>query len=318
MGRYVNQAVKALRAQKAIEFYRLKEAWRHAVGPILASQAEPSRLRGNVLHVTVSSPAWSQEIGMQQRLILARLREHLREAPSKIVCWLGQPHAPAERTKSADESVAEEDRVPWANLAIPPHRVDKIEKTLAELNDEGQRKKLRPLLELAVRRELYLLEQGLLPCPECGAMRSPERDCCEKCERERLEQAERRILRLLARKPESKLQDVMDLFPWAGRGRIVRLKKQLLGNLLMQAWQLSEGKDGQDLVALMTPGYRRLLVQITMLRCALPKTSLKSRHFVYALGKRLAEAFLTSHAERKEKRKKSRASFPSRESPASP
>ena len=317
MGRYVNQAVKALRAQKAIEFYRLKEAWRQAVGPILASQAEPSRMRGNVLHVTVSSPAWSQEIGMQQRLILARLREHLHQAPSKIVCWVGRPEAPAKPTRGSDEAVPEEDRVPWANLVIPPHRVKKIENTLAELNDEAQRKTLRPLLELAVRRELYLLEQGLLPCPDCGAMRSPERDNCERCERERVEQAERRILHLLVRKPESKLQDVMDLFPWASRSRIVRLKKQLLGNLLMQAWQLSEGKSGKDLVALMTPQYRQLLVQITMLRCALPKTSLKSRHFVYALGKRLAEAFLTSHADRKEKRK-SRASFPSRESPTSP
>lgn len=305
MGRYVNEAVKALRAQKAIEFYRLKEAWMSAVGPILAGQAEPTRIRGSVLHVTVSSPAWSQEIGMQQRLILARLREHLREAPSKIVCWVGQPHLVGRRSGGGKGLPASEEGVPWAELVIPPHRMAKIEATLSELNDEGQRLKLRPLMELAVRRELYFLEQGLLPCPLCGTMRPPDHDSCDGCERERVEQAERRILRLLVKKPWIKLRDVMDLAPWAGRARIVRLKKQLLGNLIMQAWQLSEGKEGDALVALMTPRYRRLLIQITMLRCALPKTSLKARHFVYALGKRLGEAFLASHALRKKNSKKS-------------
>ena len=105
MGRYVNEAVKALRAQKAVEFYRLKEAWISAVGPVLAGQAEPTRIRGSVLHVTVSSPAWSQEIGMQQRLILARLREQLRDAPNKIQCWVGQPHVAAPKKSAKGDAV---------------------------------------------------------------------------------------------------------------------------------------------------------------------------------------------------------------------
>ena len=299
MGRYVNEAVKALRAQKAVEFYRLKEAWISAVGPVLAGQAEPTRIRGSVLHVTVSSPAWSQEIGMQQRLILARLREQLRDAPNKIQCWVGQPHVAAPKKSAKGDAVPPEERAPWTDVAIPEHRQAKIEATLDELKDEGQRRKLRPLMEMAVRRELYFLDRGQLPCPLCGAMRAAEEDSCEDCARERVEEAERRILRLLAKKPWVKLREVMDLAPWAGRARIVRLKKQLLGNLMMQAWQLSEGEEGEALAARMSPQYRKLLIEITMLRCTLPKTSLKSRHFVYALGKRLGEAFLSAHAARR-------------------
>ena len=302
MGRYVDEAVKALKAQKAIEFHRLKEAWLDAVGPILAGQAEPTRIRGSVLHVTVSSPAWSQEINLQHRLILARLKQTLKQAPTKITCWVGQPHTAPTRRDDRARAETTEEQVPWAKVAIPEHRQAAIETTLSELHEEAQRAKIRPLLELAVKRELYFLEQGQLPCPICGTMRPAEHDSCDDCERERVEQAERRILRLLARKPWIKLRDVMDLAPWAGRARIVRLKKQLLANLLMQAWQLSEGDEGEALVARMTPEYRRLLIDITMLKCALPKTSLKARHFVYSLGKRLGEAFLESYKQKRVKK----------------
>lgn len=305
MGRYVDEAIKALKAQKAVDFHRLKEAWLEAVGPILAGQAEPTRIRGGVLHVTVSSPAWSQEINLQHRLILARLKRTLKDAPSRISCWVGQPHAAPAQRSGQPRPAQTEDHVPWAKTPLPEHRRTVIESTLADLQDEAQRAKIRPLMELAVKREIYFLELGQLPCPICGTMRPTEQDSCDACERERVEMAERRILRLLAKKPWSKLRDVMDLAPWAGRTRIMRLKKQLLANLLMQAWQLSEGDEGEALVARMTPEYRRLLIDITMLKCALPKTSLKARHFVYSLGKRLGEAFLESYKQKRVKKDRS-------------
>lgn len=291
LGRYVNEAVKGLNAGKAIEFHRLKEAWMLAVGPVLAGQAEPTRIRGNTLHVTVSSPAWSQEIQMQQRLILERLKKHLHKAPTKIACWVGQPHLASTPTRPVKKESLEE-QVPWAGLAIPAHRQAGIEATLAALSDPSQREKLRPLVELAVRRELYHLAQGQLPCPFCGAMRAAEQDSCDACERERVERAERKLMRLMEKKPWLKIRDLQDLAPWAGRAHILRLRKALHSNLLMQAWQLSEGCEGEELAAKMTPAYRRLLVNVTMLRCYLPESSLKPFHFQHALGKRLAGAML--------------------------
>jgi predicted nucleic acid-binding Zn ribbon protein len=300
LGRYVNDAVKGLNAQKAIEFHRLKEAWLQAVGPILAGQAEPTRLRGSVLHVTVSSPAWSQEIQMQQRLILSRLKGTLRAAPTKIVCWVGQPHLNVPRPgKSSGVSASEQ--VPWAATSIPEHRQAAIEATLAALSEETQRAKIRPLIELAVRRELYYLELGQLPCPVCGAMRPAEEDSCRACQRERLEQAERRLMRVMAKRPWLKIRDLQDLAPWAGRAHLLRLRKALHTDLLQQAWQLSEGTEGDELTARMTPAYRQLLLSVTMLRCYLPPDSLKPFHFHHALGKRLGTAYLASLAVPKDK-----------------
>jgi hypothetical protein len=298
LGSYVNDAVKGLNAQKAIEFHRLREAWMLAVGPLLAGQAEPTKLRGGVLYVTVSSPAWSQEIQMQQRLILDRLKSTMGKAPTKIACWVGQPHlASGGQGRSQKRKVTEEDKVAWASVTIPAHRQAAIEATLAELADDAQREKLRPLIELSVRRELYYLDLGQLPCAICGAMRPAEDDWCPTCRREKLEEGERKLTRVMARKPWLKIRDLQDLAPWAGRGHILRLRKALHANLLLQAWQLSEGTEGDDLTKRMTPAYRKLLVSITQLRCYLPEDSLKPYHFQLALGKRLATSYLASLAE---------------------
>lgn len=291
LGRYVKEAVRGLNAGKAIEFHRLREAWFQAVGPVLAGQAEPTRIRGGVLHVTVSSPAWSQEIQMQQRLILSRLEARLGKAPTKIACWVGQPHLVTGPVAGPE---AVDDGVPWAGVAIPAERQARIEATLAELKDEGQRAKLRALTELSVRRELYFLELGQLPCPVCGTMHPKEDESCDVCRRERIEQAERKLMRVMLRRPWLKIRDLQDLAPWAGRAQVLRLRKALHGDLLLQAWQLSEGREGEELVKLMTPEYHQLLLKVTMLRCYLPEVSLRPHHFQHALGKRLGTAYLAS------------------------
>lgn len=293
LGRYVNDAIRSLNAGKAIEFHRLREAWFQAVGPILAGQAEPTRIRGAVLHVTVSSPAWSQEIQMQQRLILDRLRERLGKAPTKIACWVGQPHAVVGPT-SGSGSQPPQESAPWLSTPIPPDRQARIEATLTELRDEGQRAKLRALMELSVRRELYYLAQGQLPCPVCGTMRPLEEETCPACRREKLEEAERKLMRVMARKPWLKIRDLQDLAPWAGRAQILRLRKALHSDLLRQAWQLADGLEGDELRKKITPEFARLLVQVTMLRCYLPESSLRPFHFHHGLGKRMASAYLAS------------------------
>lgn len=293
LGRYVNDAIRNLNAGKAIEFHRLREAWLQAVGPILAGQAEPTRVRGAILYVTVSSPAWSQEIQMQQRLILDRLKERLGRAPTKIVCWVGQPHAVV-GPPSKSRGPAQEEAAPWVTVPIPSDRQARIESTLAELRDEGQRAKLRGLLELAVRRELYYLEQGQLPCPVCGSMRPIEEESCPTCRREKMEEAERKLMRVMARKPWLKIRDLQDIAPWAGRSQILRLRKALHSDLLRQAWQLAEGLEGEELTKKMTPEFQRLLVQVTMLRCYLPESSLRAFHFHHGIGKRMAAAYLAS------------------------
>ena len=297
LGRFMKSSVKSLKAEKAVKLHRLKTAWLSAVGPFMGTQTEPTKIQGDTLFLIVSSPAWAQEVKLQQRLILRNLAKTLKDTPpKKITCWVGQPHTRSEKSVT-EPSQDESEFVPWKDFPIPAQREQGIEETVSSLEDETMREKLRKLLQLAVRRELYLLEEGQLPCPICGNFREAEFEFCPSCLREKEERFERSVLRLLAAKPWLSAEDVEDRTGLRDRHKFLNLRKKLLGNLMLSAWQRTSGLQGEELKQNMDDELRSLLLDITMLRCTLPFTHLQPKHFYFALGKRLAKGYLGEDSE---------------------
>lgn len=289
LGGLVPKAVEKLKAGKNLEFYRLKEAWLSAVGPIMATQTEPKKVQGRTLYVVVGSPHWSQEISLNQRTILRRLRQRLGRAPSKIVCWVGQPHLHLDPTV---EPSPKDEPLPWNDWPIPESRRQAIEATVATLSEEELQSKLRRLLELSVQRELYLLAQGRLPCPLCGDLYEPHDELCPECLKQRREDRDRTVLRTLAKRPWLTGRDLQEMAPSLTRQEVLNLRKTLHTDWITQAWQKSEGSDGAELDSLFDEPFAKLLEGIAMLRCSLQQEQLEPRHLLFALGKRLGNGYL--------------------------
>ena len=299
VGNFVNSTLKSLRAEKAVELHQLKRAWLNAVGPFLGSQTEPVRIKAYTLFLVVSSSMWAQEINLQQKTILNKLKPHLKGFPPlrKLVCFVGEPH----KREVKPEHIAEaEESVPWTEVTVPPDRLKRIEEHLSQVEDEKLRDKLRKLMTLSVQREIYFVGQGQLPCPLCGNFRDPAFDICQNCEREREEERERKVMRLMAQKPWLSAQDLADRTHLPDRSTFQRIRKKLLGNWMLQAWQQTSGLEGRDLIPVMTDEFKALLMDITMLRCNLPAHSLQPRHFYFALGKRLAGGYLNPYGDEDE------------------
>jgi predicted nucleic acid-binding Zn ribbon protein len=53
-------------------------AWRDAVGPAIALEAQPTREHGGVLTVSCSASVWAQELDLMAPAILERLNRRLR------------------------------------------------------------------------------------------------------------------------------------------------------------------------------------------------------------------------------------------------
>lgn len=287
----MGKSVRSLKAEKAIELHRLKSAWLDAVGPFMGTQTEPVKMKGRTLFLVVSSSMWAQEINLQQRLIIQKLKSTLKTPPNKIVCWVGDPHAKRQAPVTKVET-PEEELVPWKHLPVPEERQEGIEKTVATIEDEGLKKKMRKLLELAVQREIYLTAQGQLPCPLCGNFRPSEWDICKDCHRERQAERERKVMRLLAQRPWLTAEDLAEQTPIKSRTAFMEIRRKLLANLMLQAWQRTSGLEGAELKQAMDQELRTLLMDITMLRCSLQAHALRPKHFYFALGKRLAKGYL--------------------------
>lgn len=292
LGSFVSRSVKELKADKAIELHRLKSDWLNSVGPFLGSQTEPISIKGKVLYLRVSSSVWAQEINLQQRLILDNLKKRMKSPPKKIVCWVGEVHQKKERPDSEPGPKEGEERVPWSDVEIPTDRLAGIKETLSTIADPGLKEKMRKLMELSVRRELYLLEHGQLPCPLCGNFRAAEEEICESCRREKAEEQERAVMRLLAKKPWLTAQEISERTPLKDRATFMRMRKTLLADWMLGAWQRTSGLEGEELIQSIDEKLRTLFLDITMLRCSLPVHSLQPKHFYFALGKRLASGYL--------------------------
>jgi Dna[CI] antecedent DciA-like protein len=292
LGQFVGRSVRALKADKAVKLHRLKSDWLNAVGPFLGSQTEPVSIKGDILYLRVSSSVWAQEINLQQRLIIANLKKRMSKPPKKIVCWVGEVHKKQDPKAPKVEELEPDESVPWKDVQIPAERRAGIDATLATIEDPGLRERMRKLMELSVKREIYLLKEGQLPCPLCGNFRPPEETYCKSCEREKREESERDIMRLLARKPWLTAKDVGDRLPLRDKATFMRMRKALLADWMLDAWKSTSGMEGEELKKHVDSKLRTLFMDITMLRCSLPVHSLQPKHFYFALGRRLAGAYL--------------------------
>jgi len=62
-------------------------AWRDAVGPAIALEAQPTRERGGVLTVSCSASVWAQELDLMAPAIIERLNQRLRSGRvSRLRC----------------------------------------------------------------------------------------------------------------------------------------------------------------------------------------------------------------------------------------
>ena len=72
--------------------YRAREAWDQAVGPALAAQSRPLRVRNGRMEVAVPSAVWRTQLNFLKRDIVARLNELTGDEGIKDLILMNQPH----------------------------------------------------------------------------------------------------------------------------------------------------------------------------------------------------------------------------------
>jgi predicted nucleic acid-binding Zn ribbon protein len=55
----------------------IQRAWRDAVGPTIALEAQPTRERGGIVTISCSSSVWAQELDLMSPAIVERLNQRL-------------------------------------------------------------------------------------------------------------------------------------------------------------------------------------------------------------------------------------------------
>lgn len=100
----LEQTLARIGLDRRLDDYRVWQAWDEVVGRTISRNAQPVRLDGSRLVVTVRSSTWLQELSLLQRELIARLNEWMeREVVRELFFVVGrvEQHAPDAVTRVA-------------------------------------------------------------------------------------------------------------------------------------------------------------------------------------------------------------------------
>ncbi len=134
LGDILDRTVRRLPLRRRLDDYALWEIWDDTVGPAVARNAQPEKIRNGTLSVRVRAPTWMQQLQYMKDIMVEKLNQRLgREVVTNIFFVTGE--FPAE--------------TPPEDSASPPPAVDATrlpEHELGHIEDPELRNSLRHLL----------------------------------------------------------------------------------------------------------------------------------------------------------------------------
>ncbi len=87
----LEKSLKRLDLSSTLEEYRIWPVWNETVGPTIARNAQPEKIRQGTLFVRVASPTWMQQLQYMKEMIAASLNQKLRrEVVKNIFFFIGK------------------------------------------------------------------------------------------------------------------------------------------------------------------------------------------------------------------------------------
>jgi predicted nucleic acid-binding Zn ribbon protein len=143
LGEILEQSLKRLELSGRLAEYGVWPIWNETVGPAIARNAQPEKIRNGTLFVKVASSVWMQQLQYMKGMIAEKLNQRLGgEVVKNIFFFVGvveQPPASPETAK------------PARPLPIP-HEAKVEEKDLESIRDTDLRRVLRQLLAASRRK----------------------------------------------------------------------------------------------------------------------------------------------------------------------
>jgi len=147
VGQLIESLLRSRGMDAKVREYHTWKIWDEAVGPQIASQARPVRIRDGVLEVRVAQPVWMQQLQLLKPKILARLNDHLTDATIRDIFLRRGKVEPAQN--AADESGTRRRRLP----ELSAEERQAIEETLTDLADAELKEALGRVLSRQLRLE---------------------------------------------------------------------------------------------------------------------------------------------------------------------
>lgn len=146
LGAVLDKSLKRLQLSARLDEYSIWPIWTEVVGPTIARNAQPERIRNGTLLVKVTSPVWMQQLQYMKDMIAEKINQRARtDAVKNIFFVVGNV---AGETK-AEETLSE----PKNPHPSPPLESKANEELLQSISDPEIREAFKRLLKSHSRRK---------------------------------------------------------------------------------------------------------------------------------------------------------------------
>ena len=78
LGKVLDKSLKRLDLSPRLDEYGVWPIWNETVGPTIARNAQPEKIRNGTLFVKVTSPVWMQQLQYMKEMIVEKLNQRLK------------------------------------------------------------------------------------------------------------------------------------------------------------------------------------------------------------------------------------------------
>lgn len=137
----LDRSLKRLPVNRRLEDYAIWSIWNETVGPAVARNAQPEKIRNGTLFVKVSAPTWMQQLQYMKELITRNINERLERPVVNNIFFIVGTLPTESKPKEA---------LP-VQPVIDPSRIP--EKELRALKDPALEEGLRKLMTAHLKRQ---------------------------------------------------------------------------------------------------------------------------------------------------------------------
>ena len=103
LGEVLDNSLKRFQLSPRLDEYRVWPIWNDTVGPTVARNAQPEKIRNGTLFVKVTSPVWMQQLQYMKEMIAEKLNQRLKaEVVRNIFFVIGKIEPEALDVKSLE------------------------------------------------------------------------------------------------------------------------------------------------------------------------------------------------------------------------
>lgn len=144
IGSLLEQILAGKGLDKKLRQYRAWSVWDEVVGPQIAQNAQPLRIRESTLEVRVANAAWMQQLQLLKPKILKELNSRLGEESLTDIYWRRGEIEPNSMKKPAEEAPPPQ---------LTPDQAREIERLTSGMEDPELQRHLKKVLTAAGRHE---------------------------------------------------------------------------------------------------------------------------------------------------------------------